>query len=578
MVFLRWTLTLSVITSFACTRSQAPQPPGEYQNAEGDGPSEPHRLSATRQLRRIDLTLLGSEPRPEEYQALSSADDAAKEAILARAIEDALSSPQFYEEMLKFGRDYLRVGAYEPGTIDNSSWIANQAVQLTPCETGTLHSGKLGIFFPNNLSRGDPPSICNDPSARTDSIQNPWFAPGTTVQTIGRAGTGVTQSSTGPDCGGPGILDQPVADASSFRIYTPAQDCSCGPNLIYCHPTQYDSAFGPLDGQSTVADSQRRAAWDEPGRLFAHIVTQDKPFSDLVLGDYTVVNLKLQHMYVRLARLNPAHRSLDSSAWFAGVTDPAAWRPVPFQSMHPNLLSRRSYALDPRTTLAEPEGIPAAGVLTSLGSMAAFARERVRGARWSEIFACRTFSAPPSTESFSPFQGDPYSGGQCQHCHRAIDPAAIYFKRPAIREDGPLIIGGIGPGKWDDGLIDGDPFSRWIRTFQPNTFLTPISPSELAFNPNARFLDFLPMGSTLFGSPGDGTIGPLGFAKLVVESGEFDSCAVRHFYERFLGRALDPTTESPLIQQLTQQFQAGGRKVKPFVRQLLSQDAFRRGW
>src|SRR5215831_4287476 len=337
---------------------------------EQQGDQEPHRLSVTRQLRRITLTLTGEEPTPAEYEALLGADEASRQSMLTQAIDDALSSPKFYEQMLSFGHDYLPVGSYQPGTVSGSAWIGNQSIQLTPCPQGTFHQGKLGIFLPNKIVEGDPPSICDDPTARTDQVKDPWFAPGTLAATVGRAGTGVVMSSGGIDCG-IAVYDLPGTKGGP-RLYTPAQDCSCGPHLIYCHPTIYDApGLPPTDGRDDVPDSQRRAAWQEPARLFAHIITNDKPFSDLVVGDYTVVNLNLQHMYVRLGRINPANKALDDSLWFLDVDDPAAWREVPFEAMHPNLLSRRSYSLDPRVDASEPAGVPAAGVLTSLASIAA---------------------------------------------------------------------------------------------------------------------------------------------------------------------------------------------------------------
>lgn len=55
-------------------------------------------------------------------------------------------------------------------------------------------------------------------------------------------------------------------------------------------------------------------------RLFAHIIVNDRPFSDLVLGDYTVVNQGLQHMYVRAARGNRANTGSAGRAAGAGTT------------------------------------------------------------------------------------------------------------------------------------------------------------------------------------------------------------------------------------------------------------------
>ena len=72
-------------------------------------------------------------------------------------------------------------------------------------------------------------------------------------------------------------------------------------------------------------------------------------------------------------------------------------------------------------------------------------------------------------------------------------------------------------------------------------------------------------------------MGPLGFGKILIASGEFDKCAVRRLYERFVGRPLEPAAEARYLDSLAEKFRGGDRKVKPFVRYLLSLPEFKRG-
>jgi hypothetical protein len=72
-------------------------------------------------------------------------------------------------------------------------------------------------------------------------------------------------------------------------------------------------------------------------------------------------------------------------------------------------------------------------------------------------------------------------------------------------------------------------------------------------------------------------MGPLGFAKILINSGAFDACATQRLYERFIGRPIDPIQESGYLSVLTQQFVSGGRQLRPFVRYLLGSPDFRRG-
>jgi hypothetical protein len=302
-----------------------------------------------------------------------------------------------------------------------------------------------------------------------------------------------------------------------------------------------------------------------------------------------------QHIYVRWGRMSSENAAQDDSPWWRRATD--GWDRVEVSTLHPNLLTERDYRFDPRTTAASPRGIPAAGVLTQLGPNVTFPRERVRAARWLEIFACRDFTAPdPSMVFMPPYTDDPARGGSCQHCHTAIDPAAIHFKRLEVEDDRPrhgvgyANLGGIGDWAWrrtvqpsftdsksPGGVFWFQPYGRWHVNFIPDTLLTPVTAAQIAANPDTRFIDFLPPGERLFGLESDGTVGPLGFGKLLERSGELDRCAVSRIFERFVGRPLDPTREAAAQTALAGEFRAKGRKVKALIRSLLTSDEFRRG-
>jgi hypothetical protein len=226
----------------------------------------------------------------------------------------------------------------------------------------------------------------------------------------------------------------------------------------------------------------------------------------------------------------------------------------------------------------EPAGIPSAGVLTSAGSLSSFMRERPRAARWLENLTCRQYNPPASGINFPPFEYDPGTQGVCSHCHQTIDPAAIHFKR--IGTAGHRVAG-VSPYRWDKIKNYGNPLykdsKRWNASYIPDTLMTPITEMDLFMNPDARFIDFAPPGTTLFDVVSDGTIGPLGFAKMVVESGEFDRCTVRRFYERFGGLRLDPAKHKLYIDKLIQVFTDGGRQVRPLIKWILSQPRTRLG-
>ena len=60
-----------------------------------------------------------------------------------------------------------------------------------------------------------------------------------------------------------------------------ARTCGCGPHLVYCLPggsLQDYKAFILGNPQGS-----RRLAWDEPARLFAHLVWHDRPLACLLI-------------------------------------------------------------------------------------------------------------------------------------------------------------------------------------------------------------------------------------------------------------------------------------------------------
>ncbi len=586
------------VDPFACEPAPPVEPPPTTPLAD--------TLSPTRRLRRISLTLTGRPASQAQLEEIARAsDDAAREAIIARTIDEALDAPAFYAQMLEFGRDWLRVGRYSTGANGETYW-GHMSGSLERCPEASPNPGAYYVVGDASMSDGRDgngnrvPDVCENlswdgsgaASGPAVSVE-PWWAPGTTVTVVGRAGGGTRQH---PRKDGRGVLTCGIYEGTYFTPglrddATVAADatCSCGPNLVYCSP----DGSGFAQSNTLNEQLQRRMAWEEPARLLAHLAWHDRPLTDLVVGDYSVGPNKLRHLYVRHSRQNPDNIGQDDDdQWWRNVDaapadpghdarDPYAWREFRPSELHRHLLADRGARYDPRTTRDPPAGIPTAGVLTMFASQSAFARERVRAARWLEIFTCRDFAPPPATQQFNAFDVDPATTGTCQHCHALIDPAAIFFKRWDFGGHyiGPTpMIPPIGP--WTiprDYTADAMPYARWRQSWLPGTVLTPITQAELSANPYAFFLDHLPQGQRLLGVEGDGTYGPLGFGKILVASGQLDACATRRIAGRILGRQLDPAVEAGYIDALTTRFVTGGRRVRPFVRQLLAESAMRRG-
>jgi hypothetical protein len=531
-------------------------------------------------------------------------DPAAQEAWLDAELERLLADPVFYDTMVDFGHMWMNVPPLA-SVADNPEYGLVQARSIVQCPPGTLHEGKWGSPFGEDLR----PCNGSDPYGRPTVIRSvePWWAEGTTIDVLGFDGNQGPYPENIPaddpnarnDCGvwthdhwQYEFADQPM--------------CGCGPHMAYCFPG------GSLHSWNawllSNPDGHRRLTWDEPARLLAHIAWHDRPLDDLIAGNYSVGPVSLQHAYVRYARrlgnveIDQNDRWWRTSQWTSPTdphheaTDPNAWSEFPISDRNPYLLAERDYHFDPRTEPAgEMRGVPAAGVFTMPGFLAGLTRERIRGARVLEMFACDDFAPPSPTAHFPPYTNDPAAGGPCMTCHSRIDPASIHFKRFVRNPNGPFQPAGPEPrGRGFDilgvgnnhfnpiwyqggGPFGGDPWSRIRRLWVPGTRITPVDEVTAMAEPESVFIDFLPPEQTLYGQTSDGTVGPLGLSKLLISSGAFDRCAVRRLHQRFVGRDVDPTMEAGYLESLTRSFVESGRRIRPFVRHLMQSESFRRG-
>jgi hypothetical protein len=553
----------------------------------GARPPPDDDLSATRRLRRMTLALTDRLPTRERLRELDAISDPAEQgAWLDRELERLLADPAFYDALVELGHMWMNVPPL--GNIANvPEYGLLQQRAIVQCPAGTVHAGRWGT---PNAHDGDAP--CNgvswDGTAPVVRTVEPWWAEGTTVEVVGIDGDERT-TITGE---GGATIDCGVHIGSGFE-HERANRCGCGPNLIYCwpgHQLQDYSAF--VTGNP---DGNRRLLWDEPARLLAHIAWHDRPLTDLIAGSYSVGPVRAQVTYVRTARRMGATQLDDDQSWWRAsrwtaphdphheASDPRAWSEFAISSRNPFLLEERDYRFDPRTeATGTMRGVPAAGVLTMPGVLAGLIRERVRGARFLEMFACENFVPPPSSAHFAPYTNDPAGGGPCIHCHSRIDPASIHFKRfMRVGDSFPILgvanahygrdwIGGVYP--WS-----GEPWDRMRRLWAPETRMTPVPAAIAEGEPESRFIDFLPPDQTLYGQVSDGTVGPLGMAKMIIAAGAFDRCMVRRLHERIVGRDVDPTAEAGYLEALVGAFTAGDRAIRPFVRHLVHGETFGRG-
>jgi hypothetical protein len=170
-----------------------------------------------------------------------------------------------------------------------------------------------------------------------------------------------------------------------------------------------------------LADDYRMALLEEPMRLVDHIVRNDRPFTELVTADYTLVSPYTARGYGNFDELKPK---------FKNPEDPFEFLPVRLKS----LMSR-----DKNQHQESKTGFyPHAGLLTSFQYLSRYPttetnRNRLRARMYYQHFlgvdvlelAARVSDAATATAKYKiPTMEAP----ECVVCHRTLDPVAGLFQ------------------------------------------------------------------------------------------------------------------------------------------------------
>jgi hypothetical protein len=549
-------------------------------------------LPPARVLRRAALALTGAPPTDDDYGQLAAAgDEAAQRAFVSSWVDQHLTAPEFYRSLYEFGRDWFALPLV-PSTADAPEYGPQQQRSIQRCGASTPNAGKWAYVREDYEGMAQICSgVLRDGGAPAETVVEPWFQPGSTITLVGSAAN---------------LSDAGVVSNNGTWVTAPCNGiadgtCGCGPHAASCHG-DFQTYAGWEDYLPGNEHGQRRQLTEEPARLFAHLAFNDRSMAELITGTTMVGTTKTISAYVMQGVHAGDLTMLGDDSWwqpskfqaaphdpYHQAGDPDAWREFDLPTISRVFIADRAYHYDPRTEHGPMQGLPAAGMLTSMGFLAAQPRERLRAARMLEQLACEVLS-PPSGQTFNPYVSDPGREGPCQNCHRRIDPSAIHFKRFAKTGQSfegfgaDYVMPAIGrwqlPRVWRAGAWPylGEPYAQWNRWYRAGSVLTPVTQAEVDQDPMTVFIDFLPPDQTLLGQVSDGTVGPLGFAKLIIAAGAYDRCVVRHLHQFVMGRDVDPSTEAGYLDALTAQFIAQGRQARPFIKTLTQSSLFSRGF
>lgn len=498
---------------------------------------EPTQISTSLQyLRRLSIDLRHRIPSGDEAMTVVAETD-----VPDALIDDLLASPEFTETMQLYVRDLLwgelRQGlnqGYFSIVYPNATFAS--PAYWNPFARSRHYRGGNGFVSckdePAEFDANGRP--ITTPGPQPNSVQEGWidvipyWDTSTTVRVCAFDASEVEVSSTGRDCGTNEAFNEP--------------ECGCGPNLRYCQ------TFDPVRGISTT-QMINDAMYDQVDRLVARILTEGRPFSDLLTIDELELNGPLAH-YLRY-QTGTSQGALHSAA-DQGFTVPQIpfdqandWQPVVTQS-----------------------GYRHSGVLSTMFFLLKFQSNRSRANRFYNAFLCQYFQAPQGglPDPSDPCNDEPNLNERCgcSYCHAALEPASAYWGRWAERGILPLTN---AQYPTTDPACESAPFPPHCRDFY---FTEAGHPDE------APYVGML--SAYVFADPYVNNIedGPAALASQAVDSGQFAECTVRRLWTRFVARP--PTFgETDLVQSMTGDFVSSGYDVRSLVKAIVKTPQYAEG-
>jgi hypothetical protein len=316
-------------------------------------------------------------------------------------------------------------------------------------------------------------------------------------------------------------------------------DCGCGPNLRLC--TTDD-----------VAKQLRSSLIDQQMRLIEDVVRADAPYTDVLLRKQISVNGPIAHYLT--------YQSRESFDVFGELDDSS---PIP-QGL--------SWA-DKDTWVDVTRTGRHSGVLTTPGYLLKYQSNRGRAHRYYEAFECSDFlpagPLPSPLEACSQHTDLTQRCG-CNACHAQLEPMAAHWGRFAEYGLTPLSEARY-PKTYDTVCTNLQSLDDLFRCSRFYVTDPPAGSDEVAFKGYLRPYEYRSAAQVA-----ELETGPSVLAQQSIDSGRFARCTVRKLWSYFMRRAPTPDEEASVVPSLAQDFSSNGYHLKPLVKAIVTQSAYRR--
>ncbi len=498
------------------------------------------RLDDHGYLRALSLDLRGRVPTLEEYALLEEAsDDAARQAVFDRLIDEWLASPEFARRVVRRHRALLWPNIrlvrllYEPRRLLNRAqgiWRqGNRATQIA-------YRGGTGSI----TCRDEPATFRDDGTPAVDAegregyvMVEPYWAPGTRIKVCAFDAQERRVSPRGNDCSSREAIGDP--------------GCGCGPNLRWCYTAAVRDAV--LDA---FAQELER-------RIVAH-VKSGEPYYKLFTSRRAFVNGPLVYF------------------WRYHSRTPGAVRLVP-EALNVDELPRASIDGGPMSFEDRDEWVEFrlpeehAGLLTHPVYLLRFQTNRARASRFFDAFLCQPFQPPeggiPLDDPVAAAHPDVQKRPGCNYCHAILEPAAAYWGRWGQQGGGFLSPRSFPEFRRDcyDCGLGFEACSEECRTH----YVTRVySPEERANIGRLRAFAFLRDEHRP-----NVEEGPVGLLRKSLSDGRFTRCAVRRTFEWWVGRS-PGDHEEDWMEDVSSAFLESDFSYRELVRAIVTSRTYRR--
>lgn len=373
------------------------------------------------------------------------------------------------------------------------------------------------------------------------------------------------------------MVGQPMSCLTGSALQN-SDECGCGPGLERCMPgasagfdpsgfmlpTNAPLGFDQPFDMTTLAQSFWSRLWwgEEFTHYFDDIITSDRDFRELLTGKGTMVNGPLAQFYKAVA---PATCCGSGAPSFAG--DPTKFYEKSIPLFDPANLPANLPHDTNAWTRVDDRGPYASGILTMPIFLTKYGSRRARAHVIYNVFLCREFISD-TAELIPSDNPNLMTRTGCADCHAALEPLASYFSR-VVESDWTYLPPEHFPTETASCYknMDGKTAVKsgtGVATTDCNRYY------DIAFSDD----DSMQLRGA-YGSFENVDAGPAGFAEKVVSSADYPVCVARNVAASFLGRALS-SDDLALQEKLSDEFMAGGYRMRTLVRALVLSDAYRK--